>query len=232
MKVLFVQHAPVVTETMLGLNRTTYLCRYCEKLLLFSLYSIISWLLRVVFRCTVFLDNCWEYFCDSFGRAVFSCITERSFSAFNSFCADMAASSGGYYDVVDTLDRKQSQVVYDPVSSKKRVCFVYDMEHPVHCSDKQGECNTKPLELSTRLTRVPDIRVFVNGWFDPIPKGGTNKSASQIDKFILEVHRVDLNPTSIKVQVWPQLQTYLFFPSQFRETFLFSRITGKYQFDL
>ncbi|KAK7493717.1 hypothetical protein BaRGS_00015046, partial [Batillaria attramentaria] len=116
-------------------------------------------------------------------------------------CADMQASSGGFYDVQNEMTHTSQRIFYQTVRKEKRVCFTYDMTKPDHCSQSNTKsCNSQPLELSFRLTRKPQVTALVEGWFDPIPPGGTDKSASQIEKYRLEVHGLDENRTSLSVQ--------------------------------
>ena len=118
----------------------------------------------------------------------------------------MQAFSGGFYNLTDEHVNPQGHILYPRVpSKKKRVCFIYDMSKPIHCSDQPGGCNSETLRLSTRLTRHPEVNVHVDGWLDPIPPGGTQKSPSRIDVFRVEVHGVDVNKTSLSVQVSVQL---------------------------
>ncbi|KAK7493739.1 hypothetical protein BaRGS_00015068, partial [Batillaria attramentaria] len=118
-----------------------------------------------------------------------------------SLCVDMEAFSGGFYELQDDHMGARGLHTFTPVNQSKRVCFTYDMTKPSHCSQSNSQpCNSQPLELSTRLTREPEVTVLVDGWFDPIPPGGTYKSASHIDKYRLEVHGVDENQTSLSVQ--------------------------------
>ncbi|KAK7483107.1 hypothetical protein BaRGS_00025675, partial [Batillaria attramentaria] len=118
-----------------------------------------------------------------------------------SLCADMEAFTGGFYDLQDDSTTSKGRRFFTPFSNyTKRVCFIYDMTKPAHCSQTHPPCNSEPLEVSTRLTRTPEVEVHVEGWFDPIPLGGTAKSASLVEKYRLEVHGVDVNGTTLSVQ--------------------------------
>ena len=113
----------------------------------------------------------------------------------------MESFSGGFYTVQDEQTRRiiHPSEVFTRVSTKKRICFLYDETKPAHCSD-QG-CNSEPLRLSTRVTRLPEIRVRVEGWKDPIPAGGDESSASHIHTYKLEIHNVltDTSPLAVEV---------------------------------
>ncbi|KAK7496757.1 hypothetical protein BaRGS_00011966, partial [Batillaria attramentaria] len=111
-----------------------------------------------------------------------------------SLCADMQASSGGYYDLQNENSRFVSTETFRPVTKSKKVCFLYDPTKPTHRGDTQNI-----LHLSTRLTRTPEISVHIEGWEDPIPSGGTHDSVSGIEKYRIEVHGVDTG-TVLSVQ--------------------------------
>ncbi|KAK7101794.1 hypothetical protein V1264_020121 [Littorina saxatilis] len=106
-------------------------------------------------------------------------------------CVDIHARSGGHYGSYNT---------FESLPNSKRICFLHDTSKPVHCSEKTPTCNSQPLKLSTRLTKVPVVEVRVEGWEDPIPVGGSSETASKIDKYVLEVHKVDINGQRLNVQ--------------------------------
>ncbi|KAK7092487.1 uncharacterized protein [Littorina saxatilis] len=113
-------------------------------------------------------------------------------------CVDMESFSGGYYTLQDETTRRiRGTTEFSPVSTKKRICFLYDESKPIHCSDEG--CGREPLRLSTRITRQPEIRVHVEGWKDPIPRGGNESSASHIGEYRLEVHKMLLDGPVIKM---------------------------------
>ena len=60
---------------------------------------------------------------------------------------------------------------------------------------------SEPLSLSTRVTQSPHVIAHVEGWLDPIPPGATAEAASEIDKYRLEVHKVDVSGSQLSVQV-------------------------------
>ena len=105
----------------------------------------------------------------------------------------MESFSGGFYTTSG-----QTTVRFTPVSTKKRVCFLYDKTKPAHCSD-QG-CNSEPLRLSARVTRLPEIRVHVEGWKDPAPSGDESR-ASHIRLYKLEIHNVLTDHAPLTVEV-------------------------------
>ena len=91
---------------------------------------------------------------------------------------------------------------FNTASTKKQVCFLYDSTAPTHCSD-HGGCGSEPLQLSTRLTRHPQIQVHVEGWRDPAPQGGNQSSVAGLRYYRLEVHNVltDSSPLAVEVGV-------------------------------
>ncbi|KAK7460765.1 hypothetical protein BaRGS_00038812, partial [Batillaria attramentaria] len=70
-----------------------------------------------------------------------------------------------------------------------------DGERPTHCSQSH-HCVTQPLQLSTRLTRSPEVNIHVDGWKDPTYHG----IASQIAMYKLELHEVDVHSTQLSVK--------------------------------
>ena len=118
-------------------------------------------------------------------------------------CADLESFSGGFYNVQNEATQQLigNSELFTPVSAKKRVCFLYDESKPIHCSETG--CNSEPLQLSTRLTRHPEIRVHVEGWRDPIPPGGNESSVAHIYSYKLEVHDVltDHSPLTVNVRL-------------------------------
>ena len=118
-------------------------------------------------------------------------------------CADMESFSGGFYKLQNEhLHIVGSPVTFSLVSTKKRMCFLYDSTAPSHCSD-HGGCGSEPLQLSTRLTRHPQIQVHVEGWSDPVPQGVPPSSVAGLRYYRLEVHNVltDSSPLVVEVGV-------------------------------
>ncbi|KAK7493680.1 hypothetical protein BaRGS_00015009, partial [Batillaria attramentaria] len=115
-------------------------------------------------------------------------------------CAVMEAFSGGFYNLQDAANTSQGHFTYQPINKTKRVCFMYDGSKPTHCSQGSSACHSEPLELTSRLTRSSDVQVHVAGWTDLRPTQGlTTKDVSQIDKYILEVHKVLINGSSLSM---------------------------------
>ena len=112
----------------------------------------------------------------------------------------MESFSGGFYTPKDerTQVLKHTET-FRRVSTKKRVCFLYDDSKPTHCSDRG--CSSEPLRLSTRVTRRPEIGVRVEGWKDPIPRGGNDLSASHIHYYKLKIHTVLTDTSPLVVEV-------------------------------
>ncbi|KAK7473965.1 hypothetical protein BaRGS_00034794, partial [Batillaria attramentaria] len=138
------------------------------------------------------LDNFPEYITDARAGIVDTRVT-----------AFRLPVTGGYY-TVDTgnfsrLDwMSHPTVPFNRLPSTERVCILYDVSRPTHCS--QTVCNDHPLELSSRLTRTPEISAHVDGWTDPVPSGGTAEHASQIWRYRLEVHGVDFDGAFLSVE--------------------------------
>ena len=125
----------------------------------------------------------------------------QSFCFRCSVCAVMTAYAGGYYKLQDDHGNDQGTEIFPQTETSKRVCFIFDETKPAHCTETGGTCSSEPMELSTRLTRYPEVNVQVTGWSDPRPPGGGSRSASGIEKYRLEVHAVDVGLTSLSVQV-------------------------------
>ena len=113
----------------------------------------------------------------------------------------MTTYAGGYYKLQDYSTNDRGTETFPRTETSKRVCFIFDETKPAHCTETGGTCSSEPMELSTRLTRYPEVNVQVTGWSDPIPSGGGSQSASEIEKCRLEVHGVDVGLTSLSVQV-------------------------------
>ena len=116
-------------------------------------------------------------------------------------CAVMTAYAGGYYKLQDYQGNDQRTETFSRTEKSKRVCFIFDETKPAHCTETGGTCSSEPMELSTRLTRYPEVNVQVTNWSDPIPSGGGSRSASGIEKYRLEVHDVDVGLTYLSVKV-------------------------------
>ncbi|KAK7493736.1 hypothetical protein BaRGS_00015065, partial [Batillaria attramentaria] len=103
-------------------------------------------------------------------------------------CVVLEAISGGFYSIsaggsVGSLQPFQRQ------STTERICHLLDESKPVHCSE--SGCQKLLFELSSRLTRTPEIGVVVDGWLDPIPTGGNANQTSQIARYRLEHAAMD-----------------------------------------
>ncbi|KAK7496784.1 hypothetical protein BaRGS_00011993, partial [Batillaria attramentaria] len=120
-----------------------------------------------------------------------------------SLCANMEASAGGFYNLRNEYYSSKGTETFRKVPKSKRVCFLYDPTKPVHCSQTDSWCSSTSdsmLQLSTRLTRTPNISAQIQGWLDPVPTGGLSRCASGIIRYRLEVHGVDINGASLNVQ--------------------------------
>ncbi|KAK7493734.1 hypothetical protein BaRGS_00015063 [Batillaria attramentaria] len=113
-----------------------------------------------------------------------------------SLCIDVEAISGGYYRLNTSRSRSYQKEHFQRLSTKQRICYLYDESKPVHCSS-ENVCNKTLLEPSSRLTRTRDIQVSVDGWIDPIPPGG---QAAKIAMYKLEVHEVNTDGNILSVK--------------------------------
>ena len=126
----------------------------------------------------------------------------------HSVCADMKASAGGFYTLTDYSNVFYDNITFVDTYTSKRVCFIYDMTKPIHCTDMPPHtCNKDPLVVSERVTRTGELTVVVDGWVDPRPSGGenNNKSASGVDLFKLEVHATTIENGIVVMSVRFQL---------------------------
>ena len=53
-----------------------------------------------------------------------------------------------------------------------------------------GACSSEPLQLDNRISRNPIHTVTFTGWSDPLPRGGTPLTASQIESYEIQVNEV------------------------------------------
>lgn len=107
---------------------------------------------------------------------------------------------GGFLVAVDTsltVHQQQSAKPFKKTNTSNANCYYYDGEAPQHCLLSQN-CTYEPLHLETRISRTPNIGVEFNGWFDPVPNGGTSKHASSIESYEVRVTEVSGN---VKLQV-------------------------------
>ena len=109
-----------------------------------------------------------------------------------SLCLKYIAKGGGFLISIDTSQpsRPLSQPKpYRKTSTTRTICYRYDDTKPEHCSQK-GTCTSAPLQLQTRVSTTPNIRVTWQGWTDPIPPGGQAIHASLIESYQITVNEV------------------------------------------
>lgn len=118
-------------------------------------------------------------------------------------CIEYEVQGGGYLKTTDTSS--SSHVVSDavPYTKMKRsrtLCYRYDNEAPVHCSEN-STCTSQPLHINQDdiITRSGFVQVTFTGWIDPIPLNGNTEHASGIESYLITVHEVDSSSSIQKV---------------------------------
>ena len=132
----------------------------------------------------------------------------QSFCFRCSVCVIITAFAGGYYKLQDNQGNFNGTETFPRTEKSNRVCFIFEETKPAHCTETGGTCSSEPMELSTRLTRYPEVNIQVTGWSDPVPSGEGSTFTSGIEKYRLEVHGVDVGLTSLSVQVQLFLSFY------------------------
>ncbi|XP_067670383.1 uncharacterized protein [Haliotis asinina] len=103
-------------------------------------------------------------------------------------CVRFWAAGGGYFRYQNFDRHHLGTQIYSSRASFKDICFRYDSGKPVHCSQtRTGHCSSKPLQLSTRISRTGVINVKTSGWTDPVPSGGKPDSASGLQYMKLRI---------------------------------------------
>ncbi|KAL4218473.1 hypothetical protein ACF0H5_023207 [Mactra antiquata] len=110
-------------------------------------------------------------------------------------CAVFEALGGGYLKTINVMSTNSvsAAIPYRKIKHTEQVCYRYDSNKPEHCKEK-GSCSKEPLVVSQPITSSPIQTVYFEGWFDPIPVGGSVVQASQIDSYVIRVNEV--NPSS------------------------------------
>ena len=111
------------------------------------------------------------------------------------------AYGGGFLISVDTSQSSRplsKPKPYLKTSTTKTICYRYDNSTPEHCLEK-GTCSSGPLELQTRVSTTPNIRVTWQGWTDPVPNGGQLIHASSIESYQITVNEVSGPKDSLRV---------------------------------
>jgi len=109
---------------------------------------------------------------------------------FTRLCLDYEAQAGGYLKAEDRRNTTiLTAVPYTKTVSNRQICYRYDDAPPEHCSIT-GTCSSEPLHIDYRISRDPIHTVTFTGWSDPVPKGGTLMTASQIESYELRINEV------------------------------------------
>lgn len=109
-----------------------------------------------------------------------------------SICIKHTTYGGGFLLAKDTSQSTHKQLPaksYRKRNNSKTICYNFDAEAPTHCLSVHN-CTYEPLHLETRISRTPNISLKFNGWFDPIPNGGSSKQASSIESYEIRVTEV------------------------------------------
>ena len=101
-------------------------------------------------------------------------------------------------DTTQDLLSPPSPKTYQKTEHSKLVCYRYDASKPQHCLEMRN-CSLAPLQLENRITRSPNILVIFEGWFDPIPVGGTTKHTSSIQSYEIKVNEISVSNGIVKV---------------------------------
>ena len=116
-------------------------------------------------------------------------------------CQKYIVKGGGFLqtkDISQAHHTLSSPKPYRKTEMSKTVCYRYDSSRPKHCLEVNN-CTTEPLTLDSRISRSSNIMVRFDGWFDPIPVGGTSTQASSIDSFDIAVNSVSVSGDKVKV---------------------------------
>lgn len=115
-------------------------------------------------------------------------------------CVVYEAFGGGYLKSINVLSSNavSAPVPYRKINRTQEICYRYDSSKPEHCSDK-GSCKQQPMSVSQTITRSAINTVRFEGWFDPVPTGGRNIQASQIEGYEIRVSEVMPSSAPLKV---------------------------------
>ena len=114
-----------------------------------------------------------------------------------SLCLRYVAYGGGHLRSYDVYADDYQNVPYQKTMAVNTICYLYDDSAPQHCLETNA-CSKDPLTLSTRITQNPNIDVFFEGWFDPVPDDGNETHASSIESYQVIVNEVS---GSVSLQV-------------------------------
>lgn len=114
---------------------------------------------------------------------------------------EFEAKGGGYLKGIDRrYNNISGPIPYQKVIKQQTVCYRYDNCSPKHCAEL-GMCASEPLDLQDRITRSNTAKLTFSGWTDPIPKGGTNITASSIESYEIRVNEVPPGNGTLKVDL-------------------------------
>lgn len=127
-------------------------------------------------------------------------------------CVHYETLGGGFVQGFDTRTNKPLvNIPYLKTKSTMAVCYIYDNAPPQHCLEKKA-CDKSPLHVDNRITKSKHVQVYFDGWFDPLPNGGSQSSSSGLDRLELSMHEVSdgsISGTSVFTQIINASQTSL-----------------------
>lgn len=105
-------------------------------------------------------------------------------------CVHYETLGGGFVQGFDTRSNKPLvNIPYLKTNSTAAVCYIYDNAPPQHCLENKA-CDKSPLLVDNRVTRSKHLQIYFDGWFDPLPIGGSQSSSSGIDRLELSMFEV------------------------------------------
>lgn len=105
---------------------------------------------------------------------------------FSRLCLKYEAYAGGYIKLETKIYH------YGTTAAKKTLCYFYDDQAPLHCSDI-GTCSFAPLQLSVDITNTSTIFVSFPGWEDVDFAGTASIFASGISHFKINLCEMEYN---------------------------------------
>jgi hypothetical protein len=105
----------------------------------------------------------------------------------------------GFVNIVNLVDMSGPvQHFYDETETDAEKCFRFDFVSPDHCRNQNPPCALDPLDIGERVQRHRSITAVFQGHFDPPPPGNVT-GPSLIQKYLVQVHQVQVNANSQKV---------------------------------
>lgn len=105
---------------------------------------------------------------------------------FSRLCLKYEAYAGGYIKLETKIYH------YGTTAAKKTLCYFYDDQAPLHCSDI-GTCSFAPLQLSVDITNTSTIFVSFPGWEDVDFAGTASIFASGIGNLKISLCEMEYN---------------------------------------